>query len=185
MLRSYCCFCVDVGVRRTTRYGVIAARRVDSGTVQLAQRSVSLYRVEAALVIAVVAVEMLARGFVFRRVEATTARVIARVGLGAYAERMSLGIAQIQPRLLDPGTTLDERISRLLLPSTAIEECARILLARCECIGLDPLNPLSWPRDAWRSLGHAYNGDAGYGDVLAAAYAELTNSTGRSRQRVA
>jgi hypothetical protein len=135
-------------------------------------RSASRGRVDPALVGAVVAVESGNRGPATRLLENAFARVLVSVGAEQRFARLSLGIAQVQPRRL--GLPCSCASLRLLNDETfAVDACVSVVLDSCETSVLDPRGVGTWQSSAWHAFGWAYHGSRLYGEVLSATYARL------------
>lgn len=116
---------------------------------------------------------MLARGAVWRRLEVLAVRILLAMGCHRRVERMSLGIAQIQPRCVEGADDLRQRVRVLLGQRGSTNECARLLAGICRREGIDVIPPEQWSRDHWERVGLAYGGDKRYGEALRAAFAAL------------
>lgn len=155
-------------------HGLIAAQRFNSQALWApVEQSASRWGVDACVVAAVLAFEMLARGPVWRALEAATARVLMAIGRSHRVERMSLGIAQIQPRRVPDPDGLRDRVGILLQERDCIEECARILTQICRDAGLNGKRPSTWSAHDWNHLALGYGGDRRYGEALASAFGLL------------
>jgi hypothetical protein len=157
-------------------YGLIAAQRfIRHALGAPLEQSASRWNVDACVVAAVLAVEMLARGPWWRALEAATARVLMALGRSNRVERMSLGIAQIQPRHMRGPDRLRDRVGALLQERDSIGECARILAQICRDAGLDGKRPTTWTAHDWNHLALGYGGDLRYGKALASAFGFLAS----------
>ena len=135
-----------------------------------ARKVASARHVDAYLVSAVLAIEMIARGVVHRQVERLIARLWLTIRREKRLEEMSLGVCQVQVRHLGTDIPVRSRVQILLRADGCIDACAQVLLRACADNELSAENASGWTRRDWRELGHAYNGTFDYGDVLQHAY---------------
>jgi hypothetical protein len=163
-------------------YGQIAGRRFDRKRLgPLVVKSADRWTVAPSLIAAVLSVEQLARGPMWRMIEAIVARLLVRMRAHRRVERMSLGVAQIQPRHLHSLRPLHERVDALLRPEIATDECARIVARLCEDGRLDATKPERWSGRAWKHVAAGYAGDGRYGDALQAAFGCVSGTFPESR----
>jgi hypothetical protein len=126
---------------------------------------------EPKLVAAIMAVEMSVRGPIWRKCEWLFARLLMAIGWEQRVASISLGPAQIQPGTA--GLSINsEALRPLISVECAFSTCSEILGQIRASAGLSAA-PSEWSSADWQSVGRAYNGSADYGDVIAAAYAEL------------
>lgn len=157
------------------QHGVIAAHRFARTSLpSVVERSAKRWRLEPRVVAAVLAVEMLARGALWRYMELVTAYGLLALGCHARVDRMSLGIAQIQPRRMRGTDDIKQRVGVLRGESGSADECARLLAEICHQVRIDQLPPGRWSRDDWAQVALAYGGNRRYGDAMKAAFVALT-----------
>lgn len=159
-------------MRVADAYGRSAALRLAVELRQPAAHAAIRNGLDPALLQALLAIETHARGRAWRTFEGVLARLLLRLGLTARVERLSLGCAQIQPRRLSFGS-IDDRIAVLLDPRSAIPIAAEVVKAEVHNLRLDAAHPMCWSEEMWKTMGLSYNGDAGYGLLLRAAYMQL------------
>lgn len=132
--------------------------------------------VDAALVVSVLALESGNRGRVVRAIENSYAALLILMRRRTRFERMSLGIAQLQPRRV--GLRMSRASRRALADERfSIESCVRVVTDSCAASGLDPIRVPWWDRREWRSFGWAHNGSRLYGNVLESTYAQVRTRT--------
>lgn len=134
-------------------------------------------RADRALVASVIAIEAGNRGRLLRRVENAYARALLVVRAERRFLRLSLGIAQLQPRTLGLAFSR-ESIDLLNERRYAIDACTSVVTETCTRCGMDPLSVGRWYGRDFRSFGWAYNGSQAYGHMLAATYAQVRTRFG-------
>lgn len=160
------------------QYGNIAARRFDHSRLdRIVNTCARDHNTSPTLLAAVISVEMLARGAIWRTAERVIGRLLLVLGARARAERLSVGIAQIQPRHLAQGDPVDDRIKHLLKTHGGVDHCARLLSQSCQETGLSESPPVMWSSDDWSKVATTYGGDPHYGPVLQAAFNELARAS--------
>lgn len=160
---------------RATRLAAVFVRRL-RGAPEIWTACQSSGAVDRNLVRAVIAVEISARGALWRRTEWLVATGLIAIGAGKRASAISVGPAQIQPRQIGKQATRSVLRDLMAAPSACIE-CCDLLNALIDSIGLTPKAPGTWNRKDWRAMGLAYNGSADYGDVLAAVHRILSRKS--------
>lgn len=129
-------------------------------------------RADPRLVASVLAIETANRGRIARAVENAFARLLIRLRAERRFRRMSLGIAQLQPRRLE----LDfawESVNLLNTERYAIQSLIDVIRDDCARCAIDPLSAERWRLPEWYEFGTAYNGSRMYGAVLEATYEHM------------
>lgn len=163
---------------RASSFGKLAASRFPQGTRLASVPAV----VSPNLVAAVLAVEMLERGWLARAAERWIATLLTHLRCHGRVERMSLGIAQIQPRALSVPASLEGRVTAALDDQLAPALCSEVIARIGRELDLDTARPESWEANRWRSFGLAYNGFSVYGIVLRSAFDEILARRGVHRR---
>lgn len=136
------------------------------------ERRARHWGIDAAALAAVLAVEMHARGPIWRTLEQVVAQAFLVLGLAVRVERMSFGIAQIQARQVPDPPELRDRLRRLRRAPDSIDLCAQILAGIC-CESNLPMEARKWCRNDWFVVASEYGGDYRYADALISAYSVL------------
>ena len=111
-------------------------------------------------------------GKVWRGVEVCAVRLLLAFGGRRRVERLSLGIAQIQPCRVPGDQPLHRRVDRLLARSDAVDLCAQIVAGIHGDQNLHP-EASTWSGENWAAIGFGYGGDRIYGPALSGAYVVL------------
>lgn len=143
-------------------------------------KQVASDRTDPALVASVLAIETGNRGRMARAIENAFAELLFALRAEGRFSRMSLGIAQLQPRRVGLGFT---RASIELLNNEryAIEACRGVVVNSSVRCSLDPLAAGTWDATDWHSFGWAYNGSHMYGAVLNTTYGHVHARFGSAR----
>lgn len=156
-----------------SRAGQIAGHRFPFSELEAEIRTSSArHGIDPLVLAAVLAIENHARGRVWRGVEICAARLLLALGRRRRVERLSLGIAQIQPCRVPGDQPLRERVDRLLARPDSVDLCAQIV---AEIHGNQdlPSEAAKWSGGDWEVIGFGYGGDRLYGRALSRAYEVL------------